>query len=73
MKKEFIVQRFNDLTPMPWGMHAGIPMQDVPASYMFWLWSSRGFEHDMVNPVAIYIRDNLSAFEQEYEDGIWRS
>lgn len=61
-----------DLDPMPWGKHKGVPMQDVPASYMFWLWATRGMEHDKVSPVAQYIRANLSAFEQEYPDGIWR-
>lgn len=61
-----------DLSPMPWGKHKGVPMQDVPASYMFWLWTQRGFENNRVDSVADYIRRNLSAFEQEYPDGIWR-
>lgn len=61
-----------DTDPMPFGMHKGIPMQDVPASYMFWHWTKRGLEHDKINPVADYIRRNLSAFEMDYPDGIWR-
>lgn len=64
--------QLKDTDTMPWGKYKGILMQDVPASYMFWLWTARGFEHDKVNPVADYIRRNLSAFEMEYPDGIWR-
>ena len=64
--------KLSDTDPMPWGCHKGIPMQDVPASYLFYFWTEKGFESDVVNPVAIYIRENLSAFEQEYPDGIWR-
>jgi len=57
---------------MPFGKHEGVPMQDVPARYMFWLWTQCGFESDIMSPVAQYIRENLSAFEMEYPDGIWR-
>jgi hypothetical protein len=34
----------NDTDPMPWGLHQGTPMQDVPARYMFWLWTAFGLE-----------------------------
>lgn len=60
-----------DLSPMPFGKHMGIPMQDVPASYLFWLWTSQGMEHNKVDPVACYIRKNLDALKREYSDGIW--
>ena len=59
-----------DTDPMPFGKHKGIPMQDVPASYLFWLWTN-GLSSDKVNPVAAYIRRNLHALEKEYPDGIW--
>ena len=29
-----------DSDPMPFGKHKGIPMQDVPASYLHWLWAN---------------------------------
>ncbi len=61
-----------DTDPMPWGKYKGVPMQDVPADYMFWLWTERGFENNLIDPVPEYIRRNLSAFEMEYPDGIWR-
>lgn len=66
--------RLTDTDPMPWGKYEGKPMQDVPASYMFWLWTEKGFENELRNhwnPVAQYIRDNLEAFKQEHPDGIW--
>ena len=28
---------YTDQTPMPWGVHKGIPLRDVPADYMLWL------------------------------------
>lgn len=60
-----------DTDPMPWGKHKGIPMQDVPASYFFWLWTEREMEHNRFDPVADYIRKNLDVLKQEYPDGIW--
>ncbi len=55
---------------MPWGKHATVPMQDVPAQYFHWLWTN-GKETDMECPVADYIRRNIHALSMEYEDGIW--
>lgn len=54
---------------MPFGKHKGTPMQDVPASYLFWLWTN-GKEAEK-SPVADYIRENLDALKKEYPDGIW--
>jgi hypothetical protein len=55
---------------MPFGKHKGEPMQDIPASYLHWLWVN-GKQHDKFCPVADYIRRNLAALKQEYPDGIW--
>ena len=60
----------NDLDPMPFGKHKGVPMQDVPASYLHWLWVN-GKKEDKLCPVADYIRKNITALMQEHEDGIW--
>lgn len=60
----------SDLDPMPFGKHRGIPMQDVPAGYLHWLWSN-GKKDDHSCPVAGYIRRNLDALRKEYTDGIW--
>lgn len=64
-----------DTDPMPFGKHKGTPMQDVPASYMFWLWTAaeHGAAKNHWSPVSKYIRKNLTAFEQEYPDGTWRA
>lgn len=45
-------------------------MQDVPASYLHWLWTN-GKKEDRTCPVADYIRRNLSALQREHKDGIW--
>lgn len=59
-----------DTSPMPFGKYKGEQMQDVPASYLHWLWTN-GKEKDTRDPVANYIRANKDALAKEYEDGIW--
>ncbi len=63
--------KLNDDSPMPFGKHRGVKMMDVPASYLHFLWTKLGKEHDKQCPVAAYIRRNLGELKQEYEDGIW--
>jgi hypothetical protein len=66
------MKTLSDTDPMPWGKHKGVPMQDVPARYLFWLWTEGGKELETRTcPVADYISRNLSALEQEYPDGDW--
>lgn len=65
------MSKLTDLHQMPWGKHKGVLMQDVPASYFFWLWTERGFENNKQDPVACYIRENLKTLKSEYPDGIW--
>lgn len=55
---------------MPYGKYKGQLMQDVPASYLHWLWGD-GKKNDIQDPVADYIRRNLSALKQEHPDGLW--
>ena len=74
-KEPYPTGGLKDSDPMPFGKHKGEPMQDVPASYMFWLWTEKGLENEAQNhwsPVARYIRENITAFEAEHTDGIWR-
>lgn len=59
-----------DTDPMPWGKHKGAQMQDVPASYLHWLWTE-GKKNDDRCPVADYIRRNLTVLQAEHQDGIW--
>lgn len=55
---------------MPFGKYVGLEMQEVPASYLHWLWIN-GKREDTRCPVAGYIRENLNALMQEHPDGIW--
>ncbi len=63
-------EELNDLSPMPFGMHKGKPMQDVPASYLHYLWVN-GVKREKT-PVANYIRKNLVSLKQEHPDGLWQ-
>ena len=64
------MKQLSDTDPMPFGKYAGKPMQDVPASYLHWLWSN-GAKENRVDPVPDYIRRNLNVLQVEYKDGIW--
>ena len=59
-----------DTDPMPFGKYKGTPMQDVPASYLHWLWTNEK-KDDKQCPVADYIRRNLNALKIEHRDGLW--
>lgn len=64
-------KQLQDPDPMPFGKYRGTPMMDVPADYLFFLWTEGGLEHNKKSPVADYIRRNLSSLAKEYADGIW--
>lgn len=51
---------------MPFGKHKGAKMEDVPASYLLWLWNE-GISHA---GVRAYIIDAFSALEKECPDTI---
>lgn len=59
-----------DESEMPFGKHKGIRMQDVPASYLFWLWDNGLKNETKTNSVAEYIQRNMSALKQECPDRI---
>lgn len=60
-----------DLDPMPFGKHKDVKMQDVPASYLHYLWVS-GLKNEVrTNSVADYINRNLTALKKEHSDGVW--
>ena len=58
---------------MPFGQkYRGILMQDVPASYLHWMWTEAGFKQKTkTDPVADYIQRNLEALKMEYKNGLW--
>ena len=56
----------NDRDRMPFGKYQGAPMEEVPASYLLWLWNE-GVSHDGVRQ---YIIDSFSALEKYAPDVI---
>lgn len=52
-----------DTDIMPYGIHKGRQMQDVPAEYLIWLYE----EGKCAGPVKEYIEDNLHVLETEIE------
>ncbi|RMZ60042.1 hypothetical protein D1632_10650 [Chryseobacterium nematophagum] len=52
-----------DTDIMPYGLHKGKQMQDVPAEYLLWLYE----EEKCTGPVKEYIKDNLQVLEIEIE------
>jgi uncharacterized protein (DUF3820 family) len=59
---------YEDTDPMPFGKYRGMMMQDVPASYLFWLWNQRPLSDKKLEN---YIYNNIHALKQEHPDGIW--
>ncbi|MFA6974020.1 MAG: DUF3820 family protein [Parcubacteria group bacterium] len=58
-----------DESPMPWGMHQGKQMMDVPADYLVWL-----YENNKVNgDVKRYIESNMDTLKLEIEQKKKRS
>jgi uncharacterized protein (DUF3820 family) len=55
---------------MPFGKYRSIPMQDVPADYLHYLWTN-GLKENKQSDVAEYIRQNVNALKIDYPDGIW--
>lgn len=59
----------NDQSEMPFGKHKGKKLEDVPASYLLWLWDN-GVWSDTGNPLHNYIRGSFTALETEAKDYI---
>lgn len=61
-----IKEKLTDSDLMPFGKYKGSKMEDVPASYLLWLWND-----DVSHPgVRAYIEDAMSALEKECPDTI---
>lgn len=61
-----------DTSPMPFGLHKGKPMQDVPASYLHWFYTTQKPYGPSGVAVYDYIKRNVNALKEEYPDGIWK-
>jgi uncharacterized protein (DUF3820 family) len=49
---------------MPFGKHKGLDMEDVPASYLMWLYGN-----DVTGEVHDYIVKNMQGIKKQIEDG----
>ena len=65
------MKELQDLDKMPFGQYAGMPMQDVPARYLHYLWANGLKSQTKTSQVADYIKRNLEALKKEHPDGIW--
>lgn len=58
-----------DKSPMPFGVHKGKLIKNVPASYLLWLWNN-GVWQEAHKPIHHYIKDNIAALEMDDSDTI---
>ncbi len=61
-------EAYTDTDLMPFGKYVNERLQDVPASYLHYLWTQRPISDKRLE---VYIRNNINALKQEYPDGIW--
>lgn len=65
-------KELTDTDLMPFGKHKGTEMQDVPASYLLWLWDEMDGGLSINSPdsqrVYNYIEDNLEVLNQELKN-----
>lgn len=56
-----MTETLTDNSPMPYGKYKGVEMQEVPASYLIWL-----YENDKCSDsVKEYVEDNLEILKSE--------
>lgn len=58
-------RELNDNSEMPFGVHKGKKMANVPASYLLWLYR----EKSPPSEIRRYIEENIDALEQEIKEG----
>jgi hypothetical protein len=54
----------NDDSPMPWGIHRGKAMANVPADYLLWAYENEKCDR----PVKDYVSYNLDVIKQQAAD-----
>ena len=64
-----------DGSPMPYGQYKSCPMEDVPVTYLHYIWHSKHSDPKIPNVKRVldYIEKSLSALMKENEDLIWTS
>jgi uncharacterized protein (DUF3820 family) len=59
---------YQDTDRIRFGKYKNMMLQEVPASYLHWLWTKR----PLADPhLEAYIKKNIRALAQEHPDGIW--
>lgn len=61
------METLTDESPMPFGIHKGKKMKNVPASYLHFVWCKCRDQR----AVTEYIRTNLASLKLDHPDGIW--
>lgn len=59
------------LDTFPFGKFTGMLMQDVPVSYLHWVWHNISPTDSNKQRVLNYIKENLNALKMEDKDLIW--
>jgi uncharacterized protein (DUF3820 family) len=54
---------YTDSSQMPFGIHQGKKLIDVPAKYLLYLWDSPTF--DKKSTLGLYIEDNLQVLKSQ--------
>ena len=63
--------KWDDTTPMPFGMFKGRPLQDVPPDYLHWFYTTQYPSSRDSRALVSYIDRNLNALKMENRDLIW--
>ncbi len=62
------LEPYGDTDLMDFGKYKNEMLQDVPASYLHWLWTQRPISDKRLEA---YIKANITALKKEHPDGIW--
>lgn len=62
---------YTDDTPFPFGKYKGVPISDIDAGYLHWLWCNRPIKHGEGKKIEAYIVKNMDALKEENPDAIW--
>lgn len=63
------MEKLEDMSPMPFGKYRGTPLQEVPGSYLLWLWDN-GVWNEPRKPIHHYIKESMNALLTENRDYI---
>jgi len=61
---------YNDDDLMNFGKYKNVRLQDVPASYLHWLYTETKPMRDI--KLKHYIENSMDSLKEEYPDGIWK-